>query len=1057
MLRPDRTSIGASRHLLHLKAGVLLHDPPHKMWAIYAGRNHQDEARQFAKLVLEGTRLEEYTESVPQRLIDAADSLAASFDRWFLSIRKSVRGFLHYSYIHNIFNPEIRQPVSLPAGVNVIVKAREVAKLVNDYLRQVEAGIKSSSEEKLLIALYNTLYLTLEPLWYFHGLPPSLADTRAPTHTVFDHNYAAASVSNIVSEGGIDGYYVILDFPGVQKFIRGRKAGDLWVSSWMLSNIMWRVGYEVAEEWGLDVILTPSPRLNPYAFKGLISTITGNGYIYTVRCTDDTTVQKICDLASKIYGLRIEDLWSQPLIPATMTLLLPRAHAGSTFEVSERLLRAYKKAWRELYELVIDRLEKSGEPLSEFLLGHLKNIEKAVAEPPQGLSIAVVDLRRVAMDLEECVLGGRDEACGKLNLLSINRRDLKEVAEAVVSGGNSNEVDEVLKAISRKLLYHLIVTRGLALAKNYGTLVNGVPRALWYYSEEDERLEGVSELDANLTCSLCGDEPSALRLDKVFRSRERGYEDDYSFQTWKTIKGILGRELTEEEKRGFRKFLKPGEVLGPYCLFKRATYLALRDIASFLSTDDVALMRASHLLSKRYAGLLDRLAQSLEKIAGSVGKCRPSVVIKQLYSYDRLSVKDIGELALECETNYDKFISLLEGHLMRVCTGGFTQTLGFRDLFNYTIDLLGVDERLSQDVEHALLARVDAGVFRKLCGSLLPQVSYAILRGDADDIGKLLSGLLPMNLESYAGALVKALKESGEAVGSAEVLADTERGYEASVRLSKALGFDGMVVLPAWHSSVSVSLIVSAVDDYKDIKRWDGMLIYSGGDDVLALVPVHSAIVAVRDLRNSFTGDYFKRIGGIIVASSVVTGRSFSVRFANLKDLMSHEVDKAYELLESLPKRVWWMSKRGTGTVLSRKDSLVLSDSRSGAVSLLPNFVSRPDSGSFSSYKILLMLSLAVALGSLSKNLPEDLEEFVGEAPKALDSEGFRMMTTHILQRNLRLADDRLRGMLVGLLGDTPHEVVGCVGDAKKCGTEEARFLPMELYVNALRVLRRYL
>lgn len=1038
----------APKSLLYLKVSALLHDPPHKMWVMHDELDHEREAREFAEHALEGTAIEKYLKSAARSLVLAADSLAASFDRWLLLAGGDSKGFLWYEYLHNIFDPRWSHRLRLHLGTDVSSKAREAAKLVNTYLKAVQKESTGLPEEKLAVTLYNVLYLALEPVWYSLGLFPSLADTRVPTHTVFDHNYAAASMSNVVYGEGVDGYYVVLDYPGVQKFIAGRKAGDLWISSWILSNVIWGTGYSVAENWGLDVILTPIPRLNPYAFKSLVSTVTGDSP-YAVSCVSGV-VEDLCKLSSGVYGLPIEVLWSQPLVPATMTLLLPRAYAGNSVEVSSKLLEAFRSAWRELYELVRERLCGWKDPLRAFLCEQFNCLEEIVSEPPQGISVAVVDLGMVYRDLEKCVVEGSSEACEGLGLL-FSRENLERVIEIAASGRNTEVREKVLRTIPMKLLYHLIVTKGIELARTYGTLVRAVPRPFWYYSAG--RLENVGQLSSDHACSLCGDEPSTLRLDKVFRPGGRGFEDDYSAQVWSSIEKTVKRELKESERAEFRKFLRPGEVLGPFCLFKRAAYLALHDIASFLSTDDVALMRVSRVLGEReYGKMLEELVRNLEQRDALLGKCGASEVVKELYTNVERGVKDIGELALECGLTYDEFVSRLESYMREACKDAVrTGAINHRKLVDYAFELLGADKVLRDLVEVG-----GASAVRKLCDLLIPQTSYAILRSDADNVGKLLSGWSPIGLDSYVNVLVEALRKYGVIKGFETVLVDTEKGYKAGAELSKSIGLEGVVVSPAWHSAVSVSLVLSAVEDYITVSRWDGMLIYSGGDDVLAFVPVHSVIAAARELRESFTGDYFKRVGKVVVSSALATGRSSSMRFANLKDLMSQEIWEAYELLESLPKRVKWVWSGCSSAEHVKKDSIVLSDSRSGAVALLPNSLSYPSSKSYSSYELLLRISLAMASGLLSKNVPEDLESFIGTASKVLSSEGFEAVTKYVLRRNVRLLDEKLKEDLVKLLADAPHGACGCVRDSRG-GHVEVRAFPIELYVKALKAVRRYL
>ncbi|MEM4570316.1 MAG: type III-B CRISPR-associated protein Cas10/Cmr2 [Desulfurococcaceae archaeon] len=1034
--------------LLCLKTVALLHDPPNKMWVMRDGGNHEAEARKFAGEILKETTLEKCLEYELWPKVVEADGLAASFDRWFLLTAGDTKGFLWYEHLHNIFDPTRSHPLRLPQGVDVTYKVGDAATIANRYLKTAERELSELPKDKLAVTLYNVLYLVLEPVWYSLSLPPSLADTRVPTHTVFDHNYAAASMSNVLSDGGISGYYAVLDFPGVQKFIAGRKAGDLWVSSWVLSNVVWATGYRVAEDWGLDTILTPTPRLNPYAFKGLVSTVTKRP-IYLVG-RPGGFAEELCSMASRVYGLPVEDLWSQPLVPATMSLVLPRTFSSDAREASDKLLETFKGVWRELYDSVVSRLCGGRDHLSTFLCSKVRSLEEVLSLPPQGLSVAVIDLEKVYGDLEKCVVGGSSSECERLGL-SVDRKGLERTTKGLTSGESAKE-ERVLRGIATKLLYHLVVTRGIELARRYGVIVRAVPRTFWYYSDPSKRFESVGGISADHVCSICGDEPSAMELSKVFRPGRMGFEDDYSNEVWSNIEKTVGKALSESERAEFRKFLKPGEVLGPYCLFKRATYLALRDTVVFSSTDDAALAWAAHILGSNRKGVLARIIQSLDKMGVPLGKCPASDVVRYLYASGEREVRDIGEKALECGLTYDEFVSRIEYSVREACrTAVLSGTVRSEELVEYVIELLGADGAIRELIESGGTTTVV-----KLCDILVPQTSYAILRSDADDVGKLMSGWSPIGLDNYVSTLVNHLREHGKIVGSVEVLENAERSYRASVELSKAVGLgDRVIVSPAWHNAVSLSLMLTAVEDYRTINRWRGMLVYSGGDDVLALLPVHPAVAVARDIRKNFTGDYFRRVGNVVVTSTLVTGRSASLRFVNLKDLMSQEMWEAYELLESFPKRVTWVWEDRQGWKDARKDSIVLSDSRSGAIAVLPNYVRDYRSAVYDSYDLVLNLLLSVASGLLSKNVPEDFEGFVGAALGVLKSEDLETIARYVLRRNVRLGDENLREKLVNQLTRVPYGVRGYVGDSRR--RTDVRVFPFEIYVRTLRVVRRYL
>lgn len=84
-----------------------------------------------------------------------------------------------------------------------------------------------------------------------------------------------------------------------------------------------------------------------------------------------------------------------------------------------------------------------------------------------------------------------------------------------------------------------------------------------------------------------------------------------------------------------------------------------------------------------------------------------------------------------------------------------------------------------------------------------------------------------------------------------------------------------------------------------------GFPIYSGGDDVLALLPIERWYSVVELLRSHFWGYermfHEARINErrVMVAQALPTGRSFSVRVADILDIMSYEIRETLGVIGS--------------------------------------------------------------------------------------------------------------------------------------------------------------
>ncbi|MFN7106489.1 MAG: type III-B CRISPR-associated protein Cas10/Cmr2, partial [Pyrobaculum sp.] len=223
-----------------LKIAALLHEPPEATWLIVEGKYHEDVAVEVLKRLAD-------LPCVPSE-VRKADMLASSIDRYILYIFGYRCDFLPETSIRlkNIVNPFFVS--SLPP-------------IVENKVGNFRQKLYSLENVEDLRLRYLLLYGLYEWLWIDAGLPVGPADTRVPTHTVFDHNYATATALNWIPEGGL---LVGIDVAGVQDFIKAsRKLRDMWASSYLVSALVWYTILPLVEKIGPDVVITPSLRYNP--------------------------------------------------------------------------------------------------------------------------------------------------------------------------------------------------------------------------------------------------------------------------------------------------------------------------------------------------------------------------------------------------------------------------------------------------------------------------------------------------------------------------------------------------------------------------------------------------------------------------------------------------------------------------------------------------------------------------------------------------------------------------------------------------------------------------
>jgi len=141
-----------------------------------------------------------------------------------------------------------------------------------------------------------------------------------------------------------------------------------------------------------------------------------------------------------------------------------------------------------------------------------------------------------------------------------------------------------------------------------------------------------------------------------------------------------------------------------------------------------------------------------------------------------------------------------------------------------------------------------------------PNKYYAILMMDGDHMGKMLSGdKLPAFGDFLHPVFKNCIKDT-----NIKGIIDTKR-----------------ILSPSVHIAIS-----RALKDFSVIKvggiteKYDGFLVYSGGDDVLALLPTDKVLEAANEIRNTFSKDFYKiegkKVMGLGKNASISAGIVFS-------------------------------------------------------------------------------------------------------------------------------------------------------------------------------------
>ncbi|MBI5445326.1 MAG: type III-B CRISPR-associated protein Cas10/Cmr2 [Deltaproteobacteria bacterium] len=212
----------------------------------------------------------------------------------------------------------------LPEDLN----AAELEQLVIDEIAQIkaEAG-KDDDLKRTYLLLWRSLPDRLKEKrsdipW--EHLP---ADSRIPSHTVWEHASVASAVAGAWPEPAI----LLFTIASAHDFIStARRTQDAWMGSFLLSYLTWAAIQVIAEACGPDAVLSPALRGQPLVDRWLA----GKGVNLPAPSPDQLSVANL---------------------PNIFTALVP---AGAVRELAKDAAAAVEGVWKEVYEGVQVEVEE---------------------------------------------------------------------------------------------------------------------------------------------------------------------------------------------------------------------------------------------------------------------------------------------------------------------------------------------------------------------------------------------------------------------------------------------------------------------------------------------------------------------------------------------------------------------------------------------------------------------------------------------------------------------------------------------------------------------------
>ena len=1014
------------------KTACLLHDPPTKAWDICAHRDHERRAREIASDILMGSILEGAGGKLGLESVARADCLAASIDRWLLSelIGRQRGKFPYYEIkIKNIFNPKFSY---------VIEKEIDYPKKFTEELNRI---LKPVNDPRLA---YHILYASYEPLWILRNLPASPADTRAPSHSIFDHVYATASMMNwLIESERPKGLLLFIDLGGPQKFISSsRKLGDLWVSSYLASALAWSLFWILIKALGPDVMILPTCRGNAFYYHSLLSMLRNLNI-------DENIIKKIENISEEIasYNPAKDVIPKYAVVPVTATFMLPDLNILRKFDefreikslegLEKFLEKKYEEIWNRIYNKVIQECKK-----------HVNELG-SLAEYAANL-------------LEQCKEFDFDKVPPlPLRVLVIHTDELYKLASSDKEGLRDYQLYHYMfKYLGYKLSHEKIYKfRPEEKLKLHDMTSKLKSRELKSWPEESKR--GFDY------CSVCGRLPAII----IMPSDKSGFEE-------------AGLRLTIEPMFGF------GERLCPYCLIKRLLNInfiletvmeellgraseSRLEKREFLSVSDIALMPFKRSFIEVMKELdkspdkepierfLNKMTEMWKSITSIIEVEAPGEIIREepLIYREKVLLKDLEKLRYKELKDELKYILLLKSE------AGILSKRELRTIWSNFIGDLKRDSILKRYVKN--LEMIEPF-----------NTYYAIIRSDGDSMGKIIHGKVKegfrMNVDEYLinilegdikmaiQAIIQGKFNEAKSICERNNVIVTDKILKELNKLMNNLIKNGEILIsPSYHSALSRALANSALRDAQVIDRYDGFIVYAGGDDLLAVMPVKNCLKAVKELRKSFSfpsDDYkgFYKVKEFLIPALATASRSFSVYLSHYMFPMYVAISRSYELMENLAKEVKWIR---CNSKIREKDALVFSYSPRGGEhnALLPlSDVSDPESYISRDIERIQVLIEIIEAGKrrFSASLIYDLYsnfELIKPLIKNRNEFLLRSVLEQILDRNCEIADRTVRKDFVRQWGEklmTNYDLVFKIRD------EDEQFLFLEEFIKGLIIYR---
>jgi CRISPR-associated protein Cmr2 len=678
------------------------------------------------------------------------------------------------------------------------------------------AGIAGDPRNQFLALwrfLPNITRETVPEQWqpYWNLLP---AEPTSPAHSVWEHTSLASAVAGTWNpEAGChDPALLMFTISSAQELLlTSRRTQDLWMGSYLLSWLTWKAIEVVASQIGPDSVIYPDLRGQPLLDYWLHSRV----FSSEDQPWRDLAKASIWD--DKRGGLAPEMRVAN--LPNMFTALVPRTSATG---IAEDAVRAVQGTWETIARSVKTRLEQG--------LPNLANdkVWQQFWEEP---------VKSFLQDL------GMFWATYPLSLAS-DGHDLKESVYNAVKACEDWIQPEEGKNREKQWQDYKQLLRASKDSLNVGMVYYPVSRLAARALTNRKSLRDFKQQSApGEKCSLCG---TRTALHPVGASK---YHDLRKF--WRDLSRVDKRidDGSGSPKLKLAGRIRKGDHLCGSCLTRRLAWeqhFLAREFAGLLPSNS-KLRPEEHILFPSTSSMAT--ASFKQQVLLTVSKGNSSSE-----ESDRLAtaVSDYNEQLMSFLRYNDILYPSADIPAFSEMPGDLAKNFNLIDgewLYEESFDVDGIcreydltcAELLGDAQSKSKLdsAREAAAILRDVTKKTLgiaPSRYYAVLAMDGDNMGQWVSGQKPLKFAKLLHPdVTKQLKQDTE----------TEQVLDSDRPLGAAL-----------HVALSTALKNFSLECVRPILETErsGRLIYAGGDDLLALLPVADVLNVLRSLRYLFSG-----------------------------------------------------------------------------------------------------------------------------------------------------------------------------------------------------------